>query len=181
RIGPVPEALTVQADEYLFTLAAVLAGVQILPEALTYYRLHDSNSFQMSNGSPSQLRRKQEVLAVVAQGLGEKLPGLRVLAPVVPVITEIVRAEADQLRLILDGGWPWETVRTEWKIYKVMHADASPTHRAFKMLSLSLALLLPPQAYYRARARVVQNRIYRGARERILPNPPRSHVEAGWS
>src|SRR4029077_20342309 len=134
RIGPVPEALTVQADEYLFTLAAVLAGVQILPEALTYYRLHDSNSFQMSNGSPSQLRRKQEVLAVVAQGLGEKLPGLRVLAPVVPVITEIVRAEADQLRLILDGGWPWETVRTEWKIYKVMRADASPTHRAFKML-----------------------------------------------
>ena len=32
EIGAVPEALVVQADEYLYTLASVLAGAQILPE-----------------------------------------------------------------------------------------------------------------------------------------------------
>jgi hypothetical protein len=29
------------------------------------------------------------------------------------MIVELVQAEADQLRLKLDGGWPWETFRTE--------------------------------------------------------------------
>src|SRR5208282_4921635 len=38
RIGPVPEAVVIQADEYLFTLAASLADGQVLPDALTYYR-----------------------------------------------------------------------------------------------------------------------------------------------
>ena len=45
RIGAVPESLLVQADEYLFTLASVLSGVQILPETLTYYRLHGTMDF----------------------------------------------------------------------------------------------------------------------------------------
>jgi GT2 family glycosyltransferase len=180
QVLPVPERLTIQADEFMFTLAAALSEVRILPEPLFFYRIHDTNAYQMANGNPSRIRRKQEVLAEVARRLGEKLPELGVETPVIRVITEIVQAEADQLRLTLDGGWPWETVRTEWKIYEVMHADASLAHRVFKMLSLSPALFLPPQTYYRARARVVQNRIYRGARERFLPNPPRCHVEAGW-
>src|SRR5580692_6131685 len=48
RIGAMPESIEIQADEYLFTLAAVMMEVQILPEALTYYRLHDANSFQFT-------------------------------------------------------------------------------------------------------------------------------------
>src|SRR5271156_114628 len=48
RIGPVPEGIAVQADEYLYTLASALAGLCILSEPLTYYRLHDANAFQFS-------------------------------------------------------------------------------------------------------------------------------------
>ena len=48
RILPVPEGLSIEADEYLFTLSAVLADALILPEALTYYRLHGANLYQMA-------------------------------------------------------------------------------------------------------------------------------------
>ena len=49
QIGPVPEGIEIQADEYLFTLASVLAVSQILPGALTFYRFHDANPFQLSD------------------------------------------------------------------------------------------------------------------------------------
>src|SRR4029077_10245296 len=48
QIGLIPEAIRIQADEYLFTLAAVLSAVLILPQALTFYRIHEANRFQLS-------------------------------------------------------------------------------------------------------------------------------------
>jgi len=59
KIGKVPEALRIEADEYLFTLAGLFSYVLILRESLTFYRLHESNAFQVSNGSVQALRRKQ--------------------------------------------------------------------------------------------------------------------------
>ena len=53
RIGCVPEALTFEADEYLFTLAGLLADVVILRESFTFYRLHDRNLFQLTSWRPA--------------------------------------------------------------------------------------------------------------------------------
>jgi hypothetical protein len=53
---------------------------------------------------------------------------------------EIVDAEAAQLRLKLDDGWPWE--RT---IYRVQHADAPAKSKMFRTLSMVPALALPPR------------------------------------
>src|SRR5260370_30204647 len=39
KIGKVPEALGIEADEYLFTLAAAFSDVSILHETLTVFRL----------------------------------------------------------------------------------------------------------------------------------------------
>jgi len=180
RIGPVPEALTVQADEYLFTLAAVSAGVQILPEALTYYRLHDSNAFQMTKNDPQRLRRKQKVLAELARYLDEQLRQRGVDARVARVITGRVQADADQLRLILDGGWPWETVETEWKIYEVTHPDAPLSHRVFKVLTLLAALATPPRTFYGVQRKLAQNLLYQRARKRWLPIPEMGHIQKDW-
>jgi len=47
QIGRVPEALTIEADEYLFTLTGFLSDVLILGESLTFYRLHAGNAFQV--------------------------------------------------------------------------------------------------------------------------------------
>ncbi len=125
RIGPVPESLLVQADEYLFTLASVLSSAQILPETLTYYRLHDSNGFLLSVHNPQLLRRKQKVLAALSDALRRELDALHTSPEVTALIVEFIGAQADQLRLILDGGWPWETVKTERKIYRVSHSGST--------------------------------------------------------
>jgi len=39
RLLPVPEAIRIEADEFVFTMAAALAEVYILPEALFHYRI----------------------------------------------------------------------------------------------------------------------------------------------
>ena len=66
RIGSVPETLTFEADEYLFTLAGLFADVMILPQSFTFYRLHRSNLFQFTNGDTQAIRRKQRVLTALA-------------------------------------------------------------------------------------------------------------------
>ena len=69
EIGRVPEALTIQADEYMFTLAGFLSDVLILGESLTFYRLHAGNAFQVTDGNKQVLRRKQKVLESLAKSL----------------------------------------------------------------------------------------------------------------
>jgi hypothetical protein len=176
RIGSVPEALTLQADEYLFTLGAVLAPGEVLKDALTYYRIHDANGFQLSANKPQQVRRKSEALAAVASSLSEQLVHLGVDPRTRDAITEIIQAEADQLRLMLDGGWSWETAKTEWNIYTVMGVDAPFSHRVFKILSLLPALALPPRLFYGLRQKLAQSNLYLWARHRVVPMAEPGHV-----
>jgi hypothetical protein len=180
RIGPVPGALVVQADEYLSTLAAVMAGVQILPEMLTYYRLHDANGFQFSTHDPRRLRSKQEVLAALCQALGQEFHRHQVSTEAARAILEFVQAEADQLRLMLDGGWPWETVKTEQKIYEVLHPNAPFSHRLFKVITLLPAAAVPPRLYYSIRQRLSESDLYLRARKRWLPVPDMPHIQRDW-
>ena len=58
-----------------------------------------------------------------------------------------VRAEADQSRLQVEGSFPWETVRTEWTVYRIVHEDAPIAHqlsnaRPFYRLRLSPPVVL---------------------------------------
>jgi GT2 family glycosyltransferase len=173
---PVPEALVVEADEYLFTLAAVTSGVLILPEALTFYRLHDNNLYQTANFDAAGLRRKQNVVAALASALRRELVVRGLPKNVTNILTTLIQAEVDQLRLMLDGGWPWETARTEWRLFRIMCEQPSIVHSFFKLASLLPAMLLPPRAYYAARQRLVRNPAYLQARRQWLPIPAPPHV-----
>jgi glycosyltransferase involved in cell wall biosynthesis len=180
RIGPVPETIEIQADEYLFTLSAVIAGAQILPEALTYYRLHEANSFQLASHDPQKLRRKQKSLAILASSLSEELEKLGIDPQVRRTVIEYTQACADQLRLVLDGGWPWETVKTEWKIYEILHPEARFSHRLFKLAILLAALVTTPRNFYSVQRRLAQSGLYRRARSRWLPIPEMEHIQKDW-
>src|SRR5712691_5119781 len=180
QVLPVPETITIQADEYLSTVAAALSEVRILPEPLFYYRMHDLNAYQISNTDLQRLRRKQKVLAELARHLNEKLPLCGVAARVVFAITGRVQADADQLRLMLDGGWPWETVKTEWKIYRIVHPEARFSHRVFKSLILLAALVTTPRGFYSAQRTLARSDLYRRARERWLPVPEMEHIQKHW-
>ncbi len=180
RIGLVPEEIEIQADEYLFTLAAVLMSAQILPEALTYYRLHEGNSFQLASHDAQKLRRKQKSLAALARTLSQQLESIGVEREVRRAVVEYTQASADQLRLVLDGGWPWETAKTEWRIYEILHPDAKFSHRMFKVLILLGALVTTPRGFYSLQRTLAQNSLYRRARARWLPVPEMEHIQKDW-
>jgi len=178
QIGAVPEAIQIQADEYLFTLAAAMSEAQILQRALTYYRLHDGNQFLLADPyDPQKLRHKYNSLVVLVRCIPEKLAELGLEKEVIRTVLGYTAASTDQLRLLLDGGWPWETVRTEWGLYRITHSEAPLSHRAFKCLSLLGALLTTPKRFYAVHRAVTRSGLYRRARQRWLPIPTVQHIE----
>jgi GT2 family glycosyltransferase len=177
RIGRVPEEIEIQADEYLFTLASVLEGAEILPEALTYYRMHENNSFEMASHDEKKQRHKQKSLAQLTRNLSQKLENLGMEPKVRDSVIGFTQASAEQLRLGLDGGWPWETARTEWKLYSILHPDARFSQRAFKLLSLCGALVTPPRKFYSLKRRLSVSGFYLRARKRWLPVPEMQHIQ----
>jgi hypothetical protein len=178
---PVPESLTIQADEYLFTLAATACQVRILAEPLFYYRIHESNAFQTRTNDGQTLRRKQRVLADLARCLEQQLAARGLKDGVVHMIIERMQADAIQLRLMLDGGHPWETVQAERTLYDVLHPEATAWQRAFNALTLAPAYVMPPRLFYKARHRVANSPLYLRARKRWLPIPEMPHLQKDWS
>jgi hypothetical protein len=77
----------------------------------------------------------------------------------------------------MDGGWSWETVATEWKVYRVTHPDAPPAHLVFKSLALLGALFMAPKSFYSTQRRLAQNSFYRKIRDRWLPFPKMQHIK----
>ena len=181
QIGRVPEALTIQADEYLFTLAGFLADVLILRESLTFYRLHAGNAFQVADGNAQALRRKQTVLESLAKSITAKLEEQEVKASVARTTVESIETEAELIRLSLEAGLPWETVRTEVRNYRIMHPDASLAHWFFKWFALLPSCVMPSRNYYSLRQIFSQNRVYRRAREKWLPFLQHEHVDRFWT
>ncbi len=171
QILPVPEDIVIQADEYLFTMAAALGDLLILQEPLTHYRIHGSNLYFNAGASEAGLRRKQESLAALVNSLRSRLPLIGAPSDVIACTLEIVQAEADQVRLTLDGGYPWETVQTERTIFEVMHGKTSLPHRLFRIVTIAAAGILPPRWFYAGRRWLGQRSWYRKARQEALPIP----------
>jgi hypothetical protein len=178
KILPVPETLVFEADEYLFTVAAALAECVILGEPLTHYRIHGGNLFLAGGSTPAGTRRKQRVVAALAAALAARLPACGVPKDVAGCVLEIVEAEAAQLRLTLDGGWPLETYRAESAIYRIQHGDAPWNHRLFRALTMIPALVLPPRWFYGVRRWLAAQPWYNGTRRRVLPAPGFTNITA---
>jgi len=177
RIGKVPQALTIQADEYLFTLGAVFSEVLILRDSLTFYRMHESNAFQVSSGDTTAIRRKQNVLEALAESVKARFFDERVSERVTTTVVESIETEAELARLSLDSGLPWETLRTELRNQRIMHPDTSIPRWLFKGLALLPACVLPSRTYYWLRSGFSRNRMYRKAREKWLPFSQPKHVD----
>jgi hypothetical protein len=171
QILPVPEALVIEADEYLFTLAAVLSEVVILREALTGYVIHGGNLYFSAGSGRSGARRKQQVLEALAASFTRILPELGLSREGVNCIVEIIQAESDRERLMLDGGAPWETLRAENKLFEVLHADATAPQKLVRALTMIPASLLPARWFYAGRRWLGNRSWYRGLRKGALSIP----------
>jgi hypothetical protein len=177
RIGPVPVGLTIQADEYLFTVAGLFADVLLLRAPLSFYRLHGQNLFQVMNGSEEALRRKQRVLEELARALQHRFVEEKVPKVVAKTVGDSVQIEADLLRLSLDGGMPWETIRAELMNYSIMYENASLGRWVLKSASLLPACFLSPRRYAHLKLRLSQNSLYRRTRAKWLPFLGPQHVD----
>jgi glycosyltransferase involved in cell wall biosynthesis len=181
NILPIPETLAVEADEYIFTLAAAITDVKILTEPLLYYRIHDANGFQISGSNPQALKRKYEVLAALVQSLRSELPKRGLSAETSETVLEWLQTETDQLRLALGKGWSWETVMTEWKAHRIVYPEAPFSAHILKLLKLLPAIALPPKFYYNTRNKLANTDFYRNARRRWAPVPVPSHLRNSWA
>jgi glycosyltransferase involved in cell wall biosynthesis len=177
RIGAIPEILRFEADEYLFTLAALRSEVAILPDALTFYRLHDKNLFQLTNASKESTQLKQTILAALARSLRDKLERDAVPKDIAATLVECVQLEADFLRLVSYSGPPWETLAVERKIMRVFHSDASVWQNLFSLLRLIPAVIMPAASYYRWRQRLSSLGLYQTFRRSFFPFPVPKHIE----
>src|SRR5262245_20744622 len=72
----IPEALILEADEYMFTLLPTLGEVTILPESLTYYRIHGGNLYQDSRSRAIKTKSDPRLLkrASIYECLRKELP-----------------------------------------------------------------------------------------------------------
>jgi glycosyltransferase involved in cell wall biosynthesis len=181
KLLPVPEAIRIEADEFVFTMAAALGEVQLLDEALFFYRLHPNNFYSQHGFDEAAVRRKQKCIAQLAESLRARLKAIGVSEEVIGLVTEAVQVEADQLRLSVEKGWPWETVNTELAMYRLLHEDAPWSHRIFKYVTLLPALLVPPRTYYRVRRRLAASDWYRKTRSVVFRVPQPGHLKRSGS
>jgi glycosyltransferase involved in cell wall biosynthesis len=151
KILPVPEALVIEADEYLATLAVAISGAIIIPRPLTNYRIHAGNLYQYSAFDPEKTRRKMRALETLVRDLPSKLRERNISEDVIETLFRGRRVEIERMRLGLDGGSPLRTFTVERTAYQISYREVTWRHRLFHAVVLAETLLLPPRVFYRLR------------------------------
>ena len=177
RIGPVPEALVIEADEFLFTLGALFSEVQLLREPLTFYRLHGQNLFQLDGRDVAALRRKRAVLLALEAELRRRFVAEGVSPEICHLVVDAVQIEADLMRLSLGEGTPLDSFRAELRGYDLANDHASSARRFLKCVSLLPALLLAPRHYNALKQKMFSNSWYTKARKKVFPLHRPRHVD----
>jgi glycosyltransferase involved in cell wall biosynthesis len=153
RLLPIPEALVIEADEYLFTLGGAIAEVAVLDETLCYYRLHGQNLYQFSEYDPARLRRKHTVIAKLADELPNRLTALGVSEANAYKVVENTANDARRLGLAIHGGHIGRAFPAEWAVMRAYPERWRLAQWPVKAVMLLLALALPPKLFYRLHRR----------------------------
>jgi hypothetical protein len=161
KILPIPETLAVEADEFMSAISVAHGGAVLLADSLTYYRLHDHNLYQFRTDDPARMRRKSNALASLAEELPKRLAATGVSPQAIAIIVEPIRVMVTRMRLMLDGGKPWETYCIERADFRLSYRETSPGYRIYKQCSLLLALAMPPRIFYQLRGWYAVNNLRR--------------------
>ena len=151
RILPIPEAITIEADEFLFTLAAVLSDIIVQPEPLTHYRIHAGNLYQFERLDAARLKRKEDALTSLTRELHARLAQTNLGKDVQDLLVRPVWIDAERFRLYRGRAWPWESFRVERAAYQIAYRQMSLRYRIFQTITLGASLLLPPRTFYALR------------------------------
>ena len=175
RVIPIPEALIFCADSPIVT-AAMAVGVKVLPQELSFYRIHSDNLYAGEFEEPVRLHRKLKMDEVMFSILYPRLVGLGVNAGCVSALLDQVWIESNRRSLRTFGGSHLKTWRTEMRNFSATYKSPTLTYRLFKYLVMSPAtLLLPPKLFYKAQDWYAVNNLKR-FRDRLFKTdktPPR--------
>ncbi len=153
----IPQALVFEADEYMFTLLPTLGEVMILPEALTYYRIHGTNLYQDSRTQlltykhDPRLVRRAAIYECLSRHLPAELRRRGCDLSMIELLLGPVRVQASRLKLMTLGGTPLENFRSERLAAKLLERKNTAFSKIVLWISLGLALVFPPKWYFRMR------------------------------
>jgi len=153
----IPQELVFEADEYMFTLLPCIGQVIILPDALTYYRIHGANLYQGSRSlapthkDNSRLWKRAAIYGCLAKQLPVELAKRGSDLLLINRLLGPVEVQASRLKLMTRGGTPLENFRSERRAAAVDERSDSLNSRIVLWMSLGLAIMLPPKCYFRIR------------------------------
>jgi hypothetical protein len=165
RSRPVPLELPF-FDNFLFFLAIAASGAVLLPDPLCYYRLHSANLYTSELRDDGRLRRKYNLEHGLAEKLPQRLAEFGVSPEVIAAVVESDRLDSERLRLVLDGGWPWQTFRVERAHFQAEYRNPDIGYLFFKYFVLLTTLAVPPRTFYRLRQWYAKHDL-KGCRELI--------------
>jgi hypothetical protein len=154
----VPEDLVYEADEYLFTLLPACGRVAVLPDCLTYYRIHSGNLYQGSRTArpmkieEGRLRTRAKIYACLSAMLPAALRSRGCSREIVDKVMTPVDVAASRLRLQADGGGRWENFRSEARAARLAKPQLSLTDALILALTLFLTILVPPKRFFSIRS-----------------------------
>ncbi len=151
KILPLPADLSIEADEFLVTVAAALGGARVLSQPLTSYRLHAGNLYQFEKWDANKARRKYQALACIVRELPARLVAAGISNEVARILIASVHLDAERIRLSLGEGWPWDTVRVEREGFRQAYRGETFGYKLFHFAVLGTALMLPPRQFYKLR------------------------------
>jgi glycosyltransferase involved in cell wall biosynthesis len=152
RTLPIPQELVIEADEFMSVMSAAYSKAFLIPDPLTFYRLHSGNLFQVRQSDEVKTRRIYRVITALAGELKRRLPDTTIPPDSIRAIVEQLEVGALRLRLMLDGGWPWETFQSERAESRLAYKGGNAAYKLFKMGVLGATLVLPPRLFFKLRA-----------------------------
>jgi glycosyltransferase involved in cell wall biosynthesis len=151
-VGTIPPPLVVEADEFMSTMAVARSEAMLIPQSLTFYRLHPGNLYQFRDYDSMKVKRKMDVLMALSTALRQELPRARLLDDVVRAVVEPIDVEARRLKLQYAGGMSWGTFQVERASMRLDYNHMGWKYRLFKAFVLAFTLVLPPKVFYKVRA-----------------------------
>lgn len=168
----VPEDLIFEADEYIFTLLPACGRVAVLPQCLTYYRIHGGNLFQGSRTerptgmAVARLAARACIFACLEATLRPALSARGCSRQIVDVVMTPLEIEATRLRLHAFGGTRWENFRFQVRVARFAKQQPTLMDALILYVTLFLTLLVPPKRFFSIRSaysRSTLRRVLRGS------------------
>ena len=161
RVFPIPEVLVFSADSPI-ALGSMAMGTLVLPNPLSYYRIHSNNLYAEGSNDDTRMRRRYEMDDLMFGLLRPMLLRLGVNAECVSAFIDPAWIGVNRHCLRTFGGSRLKTLRTEMLEFRWMCKNPTFSYRLFKYLvTCSATLALPPRLFYRARDWYASHGLYR--------------------